>query len=213
MSKRNMSERANCGLMLCQGLTPIDGSTIRPGYVSGPGESPIPSLRDENRRLAALNNLVPGGVADQNKFRPLAQLLENIGESNEDGITPIDIDNLSPESVKLFKNFMAEAGVPTTGESPKRAEVLNTMQKTFGLSDMQVTGLLFKSLNGQNSLRDEDGFTPSSQETLSPQEVELSIRDRSLQLWREQNAKDQSDPKAVIQEVLRSNGLASNQPW
>ena len=108
---------------------------------------------------------------------------------------------------------MAEAGVPTTGESPKRAEVLNTIQKTFGLSDMQVTDLLLKSYNGQNPLRDEDGFTPSSQETLSPQEVELSIRDQSLQLWREQNAKDQPDPKAVIQEVLRSNGLASNQPW
>lgn len=168
MSKRNMSERANCGLMLCQGLPPIGGLSTTPvgirDSISG----------QEDRNLSVLNGLVPGGVADPNKFRPLTQLLQNIGESNEDGITPIDIDNLSPESVKLFKNFMAEAGVPATGESPKRAEVLNTMQKTFGLSDMQVTDLLLKSLNGQNPLRDKDAFTPNpsaAKGNTSPNEV------------------------------------------
>jgi hypothetical protein len=141
MSRRNMSERVNCGLMLCQGIAPLNGGTSRPG-----GSSP-PRSSDEDRNLAILNSLVPGGVADKNEFRPLTQLLQNIGQSNKDGGTTIDTYNLRPESVKLLRDFMAKVGVPGTGESQKRGEVLDTMQQTFGLSDTQVNGLTFKSFD------------------------------------------------------------------
>jgi hypothetical protein len=159
MSRRNMSERVNCGLMLCQGIAPL-------GDTSMPGSIPVRSISGEDRNLSILNSLVPGGVADQNEFRPLTQLLQNIGQSNRDGSTPIDTYNLRPESVKLLQDFMDKAGVPVTGESPKRAEILNTMQQTFGLSDKQVTGLLAKSLDGKDAfiphpsqITGEDTFT------------------------------------------------------
>ena len=157
MSRRNMSERVNCGLMLCQGIAPLNGGTSTPG-----GSSPLRSS-DEDRNLSILNSLVPGGVADKNEFRPLTQLLQNIGQSNRDGSTPIDTYNLRPESVKLLQDFMDKAGVPVTGESPKRAEILNTMQQTFGLSDKQVTGLLAKSLDGKDAFIPHPSQRPSSE--------------------------------------------------
>jgi hypothetical protein len=167
MSRRNMSERVNCGLMLCQGIAPLNGGTSTPG-----GSSPLRSSEDRNLSITImmntliLNSLVPGGVADQSEFRPLTQLLQNIGHSNRDGSTPIDTYDLSERSVKLLKDFMDKAGVPETGESPKRAEVLNTMQKTFGLSDTQVSGLLAKLSTGKGAfiphpsqITGEDTFT------------------------------------------------------
>lgn len=146
MSRRTMSEKANCGLMLCEGI----GNVGSPTGIPGSGGSPTISSKDrrEETQLAVLNSLVPGGVADKNKFRPLAQLLENIGQSNIDRSTPINTYNLSPESVKLFQDFMDRAGVLKTGESPKRAEVVNTIQRTFGLTDEQVKGLLERSTRG-----------------------------------------------------------------
>lgn len=106
---------------------------------------------------------MPGGVADQSEFRPLTQLLQNIGQSNRDGSTPIDTYDLSEKSVKLLQDFMDKAGVPVTGESPKRAEILNTMQQTFGLSDKQVTGLLAKSLDGKDAFIPHPSQRPSSE--------------------------------------------------
>jgi hypothetical protein len=158
MSRRNMSERVNCGLMLCQGIAPLDGGTPMPS-------NPLRFISDKDKNLSILNSLVPGGVADKNEFRPLTQLLQNIGQSNRDGSTPIDAYNLSPEFVKLVRDFMDKAGVPGNDKSPKRAEILNTMQQTFGLSDKQVNDLLLKSLDKDSYIpqpsqrTDEDTFT------------------------------------------------------
>jgi hypothetical protein len=176
MSRRNMSERVNCGLMLCQGIPPL----------GSPPPTKLVGIRDsisdqEDRNLAVLNNLVPGGVADQNEFRPLAKLLQDIGQSNKYGITPIDTFQLSPESVKLLQDFMDKAGVPRTGESPKRAEVLNTMQKTFGLSDTQVSGLLANLSTGQDALGGKDRFERLPGNNISP-------KNQSLRLWEGQKA-------------------------
>jgi hypothetical protein len=162
MSRRNMSERVNCGLMLCQGIAPLNGGTSTPG-----GSSPLRSS-DEDRNLSILNSLVPGGVADKNEFRPLTQLLQNIGQSNRDGSTPIDAYNLSPESVKLVRDFMDKAGVPGNDKSPKRAEILNTMQQTFGLSDKQVNDLLLKSL-------DTDSYIPQTSQRPSSEHSWMGI--------------------------------------
>jgi hypothetical protein len=42
MSRRNMSERVNCGLMLCQGIAPL-------GDTSMPGSIPVRSISGEDR--------------------------------------------------------------------------------------------------------------------------------------------------------------------
>jgi|694.fasta_scaffold00115_35 hypothetical protein len=196
MSRRNMSERVNCGLMLCQGIAPLNGGT------STPGSSPLRSS-DEDRNLSILNSLVPGGVADKNEFRPLTQLLQNIGQSNKDGSTPIDAYNLRPESVKLLRDFMAKVGVPGTGESQKRGEVLDTMQQTFGLSDTQVNGLTLKSLDKDALRYQEDLFRQFD----DPSKILSGQRQESLRLWEEQNAKYLPDPGAVREDLLRSNAL------
>jgi hypothetical protein len=149
MSKRNMSERANCGLMLCQGLHPICG-----GYHLMPVPTPTD---DRGKQLSALKCLVPSGV----DHGPLADLLGRIGESNRDGGEPIYIGNLPRESVELFRNFMHQAGAPLTGESQRRTQVLDTLQHTFGLSMEQVGGLVIESDNLDRNRGDSFSLTPN----------------------------------------------------
>ena len=146
MSRRNMSERAIAGLMLCE----INVS----GYPSGGYPS---SSSEENRNLGILNGLVQKGVSDENKFRPLTQLLQNIGKSNTDGSTPRDTTALGEDSTKLFLAFMEEAAPPTCNpeaDKAKAQKVLAEMQETFGLSDKQVEGLQKKLDDNQSAQRD-----------------------------------------------------------
>jgi hypothetical protein len=123
MSRRNMSERANYGLMLCDGIkgpSPIDYSV----FMESSGTA---AERAEDSKLGVLNGLVPNGVSDKNKFRPLTQLLQSIGESNRDGSTPINTNTLAPEANKVFLDFIKEAVPPTGNPEADRASV----QKVF----------------------------------------------------------------------------------
>jgi hypothetical protein len=100
---------------------------------------------------------VPNGV---NKFRPLTQLLQNIGESNRDGSTPINTNTLAPEANKLFLDFIKEAVPPTGNPEADKAnvqKVLTKIQGTFGLSDQQIEGLQ-KNLNRSTREQLSDNF-------------------------------------------------------
>jgi hypothetical protein len=156
MSKRNMSERANCGLMLCERIRPNEPILF---YPPSPEES-----KAEQSNLNTLNGLVPKGVSDENKFRPLTQLLQNIGESNRDGSTPMNTNNLTSGGNKLFLDFIKEAVPPTGNPEADKAsvqKVLTQIQATFGLSDQQIEGLQ-KKLDNNKQPKEADTFQPNN---------------------------------------------------
>jgi hypothetical protein len=124
------------GLMLCDAI----GSTGSIGLSTIIRNNQKRS-ETEDRNLNILNNNIPNGVDDKNKFRPLAMLLQSIGESNANGGTPYGL----PEyGTKLFLDFMKEA-VPVTGnpvaDKTQTQTVLNRIQQTFGLTNEQVKDL------------------------------------------------------------------------
>lgn len=135
MSRRNMAERAMGGLMLCDAI----GSTGFTGFTGWSDN--IKRSETENRNLDILNNNIPNGVDDKNKFRPLAMLLQSIGESNANGGTPY---GLQGDATKLFLDFIKEA-VPVTGnptaDKATTQTVLSRIKQTFGLTDEQVKDL------------------------------------------------------------------------
>jgi hypothetical protein len=137
MSRRNMSERAMGGLMLCDAI----GFTDSFKQFLSPTTEVRSTTTTEDRNLNILNNSIPNRVDDKNKFRPLAMLLQSIGESNANGGTPYGL----PEyGTKLFLDFMKEA-VPVTGnpvaDKTQTQTVLNRIQQTFGLTNEQVKDL------------------------------------------------------------------------
>jgi hypothetical protein len=143
MSRRNMSERAMGGLMLCDaiGFTDSFKQFLSPTKQFLSPTTEVRSTTTEDRNLNILNNNIPNGVDDKNKFRPLAMLLQSIGESNANGGTPYGL----PEyGTKLFLDFMKEA-VPVTGnpvaDKTQTQTVLNRIQQTFGLTNEQVKDL------------------------------------------------------------------------
>ena len=162
MSRRNMSERANYGLMLCERIERFDS-----GVQKWPNTSSAEERNAEQLNLNTLNGLVPKGVSDENKFRPLVQVLQNIGKSNTDGITP-DTTPLGKNSTKLFLDFIKEAVPPTGNPEADKAnvqKVLTEIKGTFGLSDEQIKGLqktLDKSTREQlsDSFQQREGADP-----------------------------------------------------
>jgi hypothetical protein len=162
MSRRNMSERAMGGLMLCDAT----GSTGSIGLSTIIRNNQKRS-ETEDRNLNILNN-IPNGVDDKNKFRPLAMLLQSIGESNANGATPYGL----PEyGTKLFLDFMKEA-VPVTGnpvaDKTQTQTVLNRIQQTFGLTNEQVKDLQGKIDENLPSNKASENLPKTLGERLKP---------------------------------------------